>query len=209
MNEKIGHADFRYPANYSQTSYATQHVTRAEVASPISATHADFNYYNSAPSIISSPSRINENSAISHAPSYGSAVNIFSELRSCNEQLFGARGEEYMYKKAKESCETHQSKIHVDCESNTSDDEEKENNSDMDNNSVVLRTESNKECSEFIVSQETSLAVQNHSKSNKIAILDFSKAKGVIRFNSDYFAIKQHVLVEKCSSSEEHSIVRK
>ena len=79
----------------------------------------------------------------------------------------------------------------------------------MDNNSVVLRTESNKECSEFIVSQETSLAVQNHSKSNKIAILDFSKAKGVIRFNSDYFAIKQHVLVEKCSSSEEHSIVRK
>ena len=52
MNEKTGQADFRYPANYSQTSYATQHVTRAEVASPISATHADLNSYNSAPSVI-------------------------------------------------------------------------------------------------------------------------------------------------------------
>jgi hypothetical protein len=52
MNEKFGHADFSYPANYFQTSYAAQHVTRAEVASQISATHADLNSYNSAPSVI-------------------------------------------------------------------------------------------------------------------------------------------------------------
>ena len=101
------------------------------------------------------------------------------------------------------------SKTHVACESNTPDDEEKENNSDMDNNSVVLRTESDKDCPESTVSQETSPAVQNHSRFNKIAIVDFSKAEGVICFNSDYFAIKQHVLAEKSSSSEEHSIVRK
>ena len=72
-----------------------------------------------------------------------------------------------------------------------------------------MGTESNKEYSEFALSQETSPTIQNHGKSNKTAILDFSKAKGVIRFNSDYFTIKQHVLAEKSSSSEEHSIVRK
>ena len=154
------------------------------------------------PTVISNPSRINENSAISHAPLYASAVNIFSELRPRIEQLFGAWSEEYMFKKAKENCETHQSKTHVDCESNTLGDEKEENNSDMDNNSVMLRTESNKGCSEFIVLQETSPAVQNHSKSNKTAILDFSKAEGVIRFKSDYFAIEQYVLAEKSLSSE-------
>ena len=52
MNEKIGHSDFSYPANYFQTSYAAQHFTRAEVASPISTTHAGLNSYNSAPSVI-------------------------------------------------------------------------------------------------------------------------------------------------------------
>ena len=36
----------------------------------------------------------------------------------------------------------------------------KRNNSDIDNNSVMLETESNKDCSELTVSQETSLAVQ-------------------------------------------------
>ena len=56
MNEKIGHSDFSYPTNYFQTSYAAQHVTRTEVASPISATHADMNSYNSAPSVISNSS---------------------------------------------------------------------------------------------------------------------------------------------------------
>ena len=50
-------------------------------------------------------------------------------------------------------------------------------------------------------------AVQNHSKSNKTAILDFSKAEGVIRFNSDYFDIEQHALAEKSLSSEEQCIV--
>ena len=85
MNEKIGHADFSYPANHSQASYATQHVTRAEVASTISATHADLNSYNSAPSVIFNPNRINENLATSHAPSYASATNILHT--KCNQRF--------------------------------------------------------------------------------------------------------------------------
>ena len=56
MNEKIGHTDFSYPTNYSQTSYTAQHVTRVEVASTISAPSACLNYYNSAPNVISNPS---------------------------------------------------------------------------------------------------------------------------------------------------------
>ena len=77
----------------------------------------------------------------------------------------------------------------------------------MDNNSAVLRTESNKDCSEFIVSQETSLAVQNHGKSSETTILDFSKAKDVIHFNSDYCVIEQHILAEKSLSIEERPTV--
>jgi len=77
----------------------------------------------------------------------------------------------------------------------------------MDNNLVVLRTDSNKDCSKFIVSQETSLAVQNHGKSSKTAILDFSKAEGVIHFNSDYCVIEQHILAEKSLSIEERPTV--
>ena len=88
-----------------------------------------------------------------------------------------AMNQEYRFRKAKESCKAHQSNTHVDCESKTSDDEKKENNSDIDNNSVMLRTESNKDCSEFIVSKETSPAVRKHVRSNKIAVHDFSKAK--------------------------------
>jgi len=84
---------------------------------------------------------------------------IFFEFGPLFEQLFRAWSQEYKFEKTKESCETHQSKTHVDCESNTSDDEKKRNNSDMNNNSVVSRTESNKDCFEFIVSQETSPAV--------------------------------------------------
>ena len=76
MNEKFGHADFSYPANYFQTSYAAQHVIRAEVASAISAPHTDLNSNDSAPSVIFNASRINENSATSHAPSFASAANI-------------------------------------------------------------------------------------------------------------------------------------
>jgi hypothetical protein len=79
-------------------------------------------------------------------------------------------------------------------------DKEIENNSDMDNKSVMLRTESNK-------SQETSLAVQNHGKSSKTAILDFSKAEDVIHFNSDYCVIEQHILAEKSLSIEERPTV--
>ena len=78
MNEKFGHADFSYPANYSQTPYDAQHVIRADVASAISAPHTDLNYNDSAlaPSVIFNASQINENSATSHAPSFASAANI-------------------------------------------------------------------------------------------------------------------------------------
>jgi len=84
---------------------------------------------------------------------------FFFEFGPLFEQLFRAWSQEYKFEKTKESCETLQSKTHVDCESNTSDDEKKGNNSDMNNNSVVSRTEINKDCFEFIVSQETSPAV--------------------------------------------------
>ena len=70
------------------------------------------------------------------------------------------------------------------------DDEEKENNSDMTNNSVMLGTESNKNCFEFTISQETSLAVRNHDKSNKIVILAFSKAECVVHFYNDYHVVE-------------------
>ena len=132
---------------------------------------------------------------------------MFSKFYPLFKRLFRAWNQEYKFEKAKESGETHQSKTHIDCESNTSDDEKKEKNSDMDNNLVVLRTDSNKDCSKFIVSQETSLAVQNHGKSSKTAILDFSKAEGVIHFNSDYCVIEQHILAEKSLSIEEHPTV--
>ena len=80
---------------------------------------------------------------------------------------------ENKFKRAKECCKAHQSNTCIDCESDTLDDEEKENNSDMANNSVMLGTESNKNCFEFTISQETSLAVRNHDKSNKTVILAF------------------------------------
>ena len=76
MNWKIGHADFSYPANYSQPSYAAQHITRAEVASTISALHADLNSYDLAPGVTFNPRRISEYSATSHTSSYASAANI-------------------------------------------------------------------------------------------------------------------------------------
>ena len=92
MNEKIGHADFSYPTNYFQTSYAAQHVTRAEVASTISEPNAGLNSNDSASSVIFNPSRINENSATSHAPSSASAANILPpnsvDTRNESEQRF-------------------------------------------------------------------------------------------------------------------------
>ena len=50
----------------------------------------------------------------------------------------------------------------------------------MDNNLVMLGTKSNKDYSKFIVSQETSLAIQKQIRFSKIAILDFSEAEGVV-----------------------------
>jgi len=54
-NEKIGDADFSYPANHSQTSYSA-YVTKVQVASTISAIHGDLNSYDSATSVISNQS---------------------------------------------------------------------------------------------------------------------------------------------------------
>ena len=87
-------------------------------------------------------------------------------------------------------------------------DKEKENNSDMDNNSVMVRTESNKDCFESIVSQETSPAVQKCVRSSKTATLDFPEAEGDVYLSSDYRVIKQQVLAEKRLSGEEHRIVK-
>ena len=92
MNEKFGHADFSYPANYSQTPYDAQHVIRADVASAISAPHTDLNSNDLAPSVIFNASRFNENSATSHAPSSASAANILPpnsvDTRNESEQRF-------------------------------------------------------------------------------------------------------------------------
>ena len=45
---------------------------------------------------------------------------------SINQLQLRALNQEYKFKKAKESCESHQSNTHVECESNGSDDERKE-----------------------------------------------------------------------------------
>jgi hypothetical protein len=42
---------------------------------------------------------------------------------------------------------------------------------------------------ESITSQKTSLAIEKHEKRKKIARLDFSRAKGVVHFASDYYII--------------------
>ena len=60
----------------------------------------------------------------------------------------------------------------------------------MTNNSVMLGTESNKNCFEFTISQETSLAIRNHDKSNKTVILAFSEAECVVHFYNDYRVIE-------------------
>jgi hypothetical protein len=51
LNEKIGHADFSYPANYSQPLYAAQHITKVEVASVNSAPYANANKHILAPNV--------------------------------------------------------------------------------------------------------------------------------------------------------------
>ena len=62
MNEKIGHPDFRYPANYSQPLYA-----RVEDAYINSAPYTNANTHILAPDVSNAYSRINENSARSHS----------------------------------------------------------------------------------------------------------------------------------------------
>jgi negative regulator of genetic competence, sporulation and motility len=53
-----------------------------------------------------------------------------------------------------------------------------------ENNSNLMNVQS-----EFDMSKEASLAAQEHVKHNKTAILDFSKAEGVVHFSSDYHII--------------------
>jgi hypothetical protein len=56
--------------------------------------------------------------------------------------------------------------------------------------------------SEFDTSKETSLATQEHVKHNKTAILDFSKAEGVVHFSSDYHIIGRQVQAKKNSENQ-------
>ena len=48
------------------------------------------------------------------------------EYYSINQLQLRDLNQEYKFKKAKESCESHQSNTHVECESNGSDDERKQ-----------------------------------------------------------------------------------
>jgi hypothetical protein len=68
LNENIGHADFSYPANYSQSLYATLYITRVEVASINSAPYTNANNHIPAQNVFNNYSRINENSASTHMP---------------------------------------------------------------------------------------------------------------------------------------------
>jgi hypothetical protein len=56
--------------------------------------------------------------------------------------------------------------------------------------------------SEFVTSKESSLATQEHDKHNKTAILDFSKAEGVVHFSSDYHIIGRQVQAKKNSENQ-------
>jgi hypothetical protein len=56
--------------------------------------------------------------------------------------------------------------------------------------------------SEFVTSKESSLATQEHDKHNKTAILDFSKAEGVMHFSSDYHIIGRQVQAKKNSENQ-------
>jgi hypothetical protein len=56
--------------------------------------------------------------------------------------------------------------------------------------------------SEFVTSKESSLAAQEHVKHNKTAILDFSKAEGVVHFSSDYHIIGRQVRAKKTSENQ-------
>jgi hypothetical protein len=52
------------------------------------------------------------------------------------------------------------------------------------------------------MSKESSLAAQEHVKHNKTAILDFSKAEGVVHFSSDHHIIGRQVQARKKSENQ-------
>jgi len=94
MNEKIGHADFRYPAKYSQPLYA-----RVEDACRNSAPYTNANTYTSVPNVSNIYSRTNENSARSHSSpqinfscvsshasshSFGTTHSSLSKVHACD-----------------------------------------------------------------------------------------------------------------------------
>jgi len=84
MNEKIGHVDFRYPANYSQPLYATQHITRVKVASKKSAPYANAKTHILALNVSNTYSQINENSASTHRPPQVNSSCLSSHASSHN-----------------------------------------------------------------------------------------------------------------------------
>jgi hypothetical protein len=61
QNEKIGYANSSYHASCSQSSYATRHDTRVEVASNFSAPHANANNHDLDLNVSNNSSQINEN----------------------------------------------------------------------------------------------------------------------------------------------------
>ena len=84
MNGKIGQADFSYPANYSQTSYAAQHITRVAVASVNSAPYANANTHIPAQNVSNTYSQINENSASTHTSPQVNSSCVSSHASSHN-----------------------------------------------------------------------------------------------------------------------------
>ena len=69
----------------------------------------------------------------------------------------------------------------------------------------MVRTESSKDYSEFIVAQETGSTVQKYDRSKKTTVFDFPKAEGVVHFSSDYCIIKRQVLAEGSLSTEHNN----
>jgi hypothetical protein len=63
MNERIGYANNKYTAKYSQFSYGARYANRTKVPSTNSASDGNDNVYDSISYVINNYSRINENSA--------------------------------------------------------------------------------------------------------------------------------------------------
>ena len=271
MNEKIGHTDFSYPANYSQPLYDAQHISRVEVASSNSAPYASANTHIPAPNVSNTYRRINENSGSIHTPprvnsscvsSYASSHNFgtthspllkvhasdfankaapnsvstilqkpnifwdtelaemkkdvvkrFSKDKKSEDKLNKfAETQVRLYKSCFQEIEQgliqimelpsiddifKEMRLATKKPITSSVDSGKNNNSDMDNNSVKVRTESNNDGSESTISQGTNLAVQKHVRSNKIAILEFPKAEGVAHLSGDYHIINRKFWLRK------------